>query len=127
LVDFTHCEGAGGIAKAKASAFAGGDNFILEPADISRSKKINQKVEPPTHVLDEAPATSPAPPAPPAPRGTQGIAATARRTGGLSGQSEAGAISLVPLQNLVKAAAPPVKAAVEAVKEIAQGAKETGK
>ena len=119
-VDLPTSKAQAAFAKAKESAFSGGDNFILEAEDISRSKKIGQKVEPPTHVLDE-------PPAPPAPRGTQGIAASVRKPGGLSGQSEAGAISLVPLQNLVKAAAPPVKAAVEAVKDIAQGAKETGK
>jgi len=57
----------------------------------------------------------------------KGIAASVREPGGLTGQSEAGAISIAPLQNLVRSAAPPVKAAVEAVKEIAQGAKETGK
>jgi len=101
------------FAKAKGSAFAGGDNFILEPTDISRSQKIGQKVEPPTHVLDE-------------PVAPKGIAASVRGPGGLKG-SETGAISLAPLQSLVRSTAPPVKAAVEAVTDIAKGAKETGK
>lgn len=38
--------------KAKASAFAGGDNFILEVDDINRSQRLNQPVAPPTYDLD---------------------------------------------------------------------------
>jgi hypothetical protein len=57
-VDLPTAKATAAFAKAKASAFAGGDNFILEAEDIGRSQKINQKVEPPTHVLDEpTPAT----------------------------------------------------------------------
>ena len=52
-VDLPTAKAQAAFAKAKGSAFAGGDNFILEAADISRSQKIGQKVEPPTHVLDE--------------------------------------------------------------------------
>jgi hypothetical protein len=48
------------FARAKGTAFAGGDNFVLEPADIQRAQKIEKKVEPPTHVLDE-PAAAEAP------------------------------------------------------------------
>lgn len=60
-VDLPTDKAQAAFARAKESAFAGGDNFILEPAEIARSQKIGKKVEPPTHVLDEpAPAAKPA-------------------------------------------------------------------
>lgn len=40
-------------AKAKASAFSGGDNFILEIEDLNRSQKIPRKIAPPTYNLDD--------------------------------------------------------------------------
>lgn len=251
-VDLPTAKAQAAYAKAKESAFPGGDNFVLEAADIQRAQKINQKVEQPTHVLDEPAATpseapkkfqdtgpgSPADeygaiygpklppeaaakfrenagesvdlPSPepgvtitaqfkgnkiwvqadrPVGKGSEveqsvaylhvrndgttvlnasrhgrpldemakkaltdflgkmggekrakatevgrpqiespkGIAAAVRKPGALEGGGETGAISLVPLQNLVRQAAPSVKAAVDAVKAISRGAVETGK
>lgn len=49
------------FAKAKASSFGGGDNFILEAADTSRSQKLAQKIAPPTYNLDEVQYSKTAP------------------------------------------------------------------
>lgn len=114
-VDLPTAKAQAAFAKAKASAFAGGDNFILEAEDINRSQKINQKIEPPTHVLEE-PATAPSAP--------KGIASAAREPGALSG-GEAGAISLAPLEPVAKAAVEFVKGVPNTMKVV--GAQLAGK
>ena len=53
----------------------------------------------------------------------RGIAAAARQPGALGGGEEAGAISMAPLQNLVRQAAPAVKASAwDFVKGVGQRA-----
>lgn len=52
-VDVTVDEAKKAWERAKKSDFSGGDNFILEDAALKRSKKIDQKVEPPTFELTE--------------------------------------------------------------------------
>lgn len=113
-VDLPTAKAQAAYAKAKRSAFSGGDNFILEAEDIGRSKKINQKVEQPTHNLDE-PAAQPSP---------RGIAASARVPGALKG-GEAGSISLAPLEPVAKAVVDFVKAAPTSIKVV--GAQLAGK
>ena len=51
-VDVTIDEAKKAWERAKKSDFSGGDNFILDDAALKRSKKIDQKVEPPTFELD---------------------------------------------------------------------------
>lgn len=121
-VDLPTAKAQAAFAKAKASAFPGGDNFILEAEDINRSKKINQKVEPPTHVLDEPSA----PPATATTRATapRGIAASVREPGALR-SGEAGSVSLAPLEPVVKNAVEFVKGVPSAMKVV--GAQLAGK
>jgi hypothetical protein len=114
-VDLPNAKAQAAFAKAKASAFAGGDNFILEPADISRSQKIGQKIEPPTHNLDEPTPVQAAP---------RGIAAAAREPGALTG-GEAGAVSLAPLEPVVQHAVEFVKGVPTTMKVV--GAQLAGK
>ena len=109
------------FAKAKASAFAGGDNFILETSDINRSRKINEKVETPTHVLDEpAPASNLQPEilsqAQPL-KEPRGIAASVREPGALKG-GEAGSVSLAPLEPVAKSAVEFVKGVPNTMKVV---------
>ena len=92
----------------------------MQPAAEAAWQKVGGQRQPDGSYKLSRPAPAAAVPAP------KGIAASARVPGALKG-GEAGAVSLAPLQNLVKAAAPPVKTAVEAVKDIAQEVKETGK
>lgn len=51
-VDLTIDEAKKAWDRAKKSDFSGGDNFILDEAALKRSKKIEQRVEPPTFELD---------------------------------------------------------------------------
>lgn len=51
-VDVTVDEAKKAWDRAKKSDFSGGDNFILDDELLKRSKKVDQKVEPPTFELD---------------------------------------------------------------------------